>query len=314
MTSPSAKRAKRNGWRSTDRRPADGELGHQRSRPPGRCRSRGRRSRSRSSRPGSASTGPSTGISSGRDVDHAGPALERADRRELREQRARRPASPGRAGRDRAPDRARGRARTGSAGRRARRRRCVSSSTNGRPMRSLRSPHLLLERRQKNAEMAQRCGRDVEGAGAAARERVAAVQAAAERGPGRADRALGDQGPGRGALHRGLDLELRQLLPVVAQEQRRPGAARQHDGAAGDPPVLGHDARDLAARDVSSARTAQRSWMPAPSAAAARASAGTASAGSARASLGVNKAPLNRRPSWPSSASVAAGESRRVSS
>ena len=114
----------------------------------------------------------------------------------------------------------------------------------------------LLERRQEEPEVAQRRGGDVEGAGAAAGERVAAVEAAAERGPARADRALGDQGAGRRALHRGLDLELRQLVPVVAQEQGRPGAARQHGGATGDPAVLGDDARDLAGREVERAHRA----------------------------------------------------------
>ena len=94
--------------------------------------------------------------------------------------------------------------------------------------------------------MTQRRGRDVEGHGAAARDGIAAVLAAAEGRAGRADGALGDQGRHRGALHRGLDLELRQLEAQVAQEQRRPGAACQHHGATCDRPMLGDHAGHLA--------------------------------------------------------------------
>jgi hypothetical protein len=90
----------------------------------------------------------------------------------------------------------------------------------GGPDAQLQVAPLLLERRQEGAEMAQRRWRDVERHGAAARDGVAAVLAAAERRPGRAHGALGDERGHPGALHRRLDLELRQLEAEVAQEQR----------------------------------------------------------------------------------------------
>ena len=150
----------------------------------------------------------------------------------------------------------------------------------------------LFQRRQEDAEMAQRRGRDVEGHGAAARDGVAAVLAAAERGAGRADGALGDQRRHRGALHRCLDLELRQFEAEVAQEQRRPGAAGQHHGAACDRPLLGDHAGDLArlrlerahrAALMNACARAPRPRAPAP---APRAS------DSARASLGREQGAL----------------------
>jgi hypothetical protein len=85
---------------------------------------------------------------------------------------------------------------------------------------------------------------------------VAAVQTLAQAEAGRPQRGLGRPGDRGRPHHRAAHLQLRERHPEAATEQPRPGAAREHDGAAGGGAFLGNHAGDAAGGDIEAAHGA----------------------------------------------------------
>ena len=112
---------------------------------------------------------------------------------------------------------------------------------------------LVAQRGPEIEREAERVGAQVVDVVAPIRDRVAAVQPLAEAEPPPADRRLGRAGDGFGAHDGRGDAQLRQADAERAQEHRRPDAARDQDGIAGDAALLGHDPRDPSGLDVDAA-------------------------------------------------------------
>src|SRR6185312_5137794 len=105
-------------------------------------------------------------------------------------------------------------------------------------------PPLRRGERQERPEEADAVGDNVCDRAGAAGDRVAAVGALAEGEAGGERRALRSAAHAVDAHHGGDDLQLRQSQAEVAAEQARPGAAGEHDAAAGNRSALGDGGSD----------------------------------------------------------------------
>ena len=97
-----------------------------------------------------------------------------------------------------------------------------------------------------NLGLAWREHEDLEQAAATQPHRVSTIQPAADGDVGHREATVGDLRRGVGEERRRAHAGLRQPEAVMAEEQRRPGAAGSEDGAGPDAAFLGDDTTDLA--------------------------------------------------------------------